>query len=101
MTGFKDNTHKLEMSEHERRELARKGLERMDRFVQAALTGVLANPAWNGQEAQNYLRAKKLTLEQIAVAAGMEVVIQMDKFLKGEVGGDPDAPDAQLKLIQE
>jgi len=64
------------------------GLKRIDSYVQAALSGVLANPAWNSVEAQKYLRAKNLTLEQIAVAAAMEALIQLDKFLKGERGGD-------------
>ena len=79
--------------------VARQGLERIDKYVQAALTGVLGNEAWNSPQAQQYLRAKKMTLEQIAVAAGMEAIVQLDKFLKGEQGGDSD--EAQLSLLEE
>ena len=67
------------------------GMQRMDGYVQAALSGMLANPAWNSESAQRYLTAKKLNLEQLAVASAMEVIIQVDKFFKGEVGGEvPD-----------
>lgn len=72
------------------KEQALKGMARLDVYVQAALTGILANPAWNSEQAQLYLKAKKLTLEQIAVAAAMETIIQLDKFLKGERGGDSE-----------
>lgn len=66
------------------------GLKRIDQYVCAALSGLVANPAYNSVEAQKYLRAKKLTLEQLAVASGMDALVQLDKFLKGEVGGDTD-----------
>lgn len=83
-------------------EAATKGLARMDSYIQAALSGMLANPAWNSVESQKYLRAKGLTLEQLAVAAGMECIIQLDKFLKGEVGGEgPSTPETQLELVPE
>ena len=87
MTGFADN---IAPQKEVDPETIRRNIDRMDRYIQAALTGCLANPAWNSQEAQAYLRAKKLTLEQISVAAGMETMVQMDKFMKGERGGDDE-----------
>lgn len=81
---------------------ALKGMARLDAYVMAALSGMLANPAWNSPAAQAYLSAKKLTIEQLAVASAMESIIQLDKFLKGEVGGENDPlPSSQLILIKD
>lgn len=77
----------------------RANLERMDKYVCAALTGMLSNHAWNSPDAQNYMRAKRLTIEQLAVAAAMEALIQVDKFLKGEVGGEND-PEPDFESVR-
>lgn len=84
----------------EHRQNAITNLSRMDKYVQAALTGILANPAYNQAEGRNWMAAKKLTPETLAVSGGVECMIQLDKFLKGEVGGE-SRDDFAIIHIQE
>lgn len=56
-------------------------------FIGCALTGILANSAFNNPGTQKYLQSKGLTQEKLAVLAGMEIVQQLEIMKKEMASG--------------
>lgn len=49
-------------------------------FTAAALTGLLSNPSFQGEQSIKYMNMKGLTLEKLALLSAVEVVEQIESW---------------------
>lgn len=68
-------------------------------FIGCALTGILSNSSYNNPGTQQYLQAKGLTQEKLAVLAGLEVIQQLELMKKELASADPK-PNKPTLVIQ-